>query len=238
MDVRGVRVQEAELLEAAELHLRVAETIHRDMDRDVDPQLLGELPLVANHVRLAEVRPASREGHRDEGLVVAQDLPHPVRLVAVDPLDAARPVRPEPPGLDRRVRKAERKHRSDACVAEALERRVGVLRGIHDVRPVDEGRDPGVRALDGAPAVRREDVVRPVVRGELVEDRAEIGSQGVVGRRRPNRRLPRVAVDVDEPRDDDVTRGVDDLGVGGRQALADFDDAVVLDEDVCIRYLA
>ena len=86
MDVRGVRVQEAELLEAAELHLRVAETIHRDMDRDVDPQLLGELPLVANHVRLAEVRPASREGHRDEGLVVAQDLPHPVRLVAPLPL--------------------------------------------------------------------------------------------------------------------------------------------------------
>ena len=43
---------------------------------------------------------------------------------------------------------------------------------------------------------------------------------------------------VDEARDDDVAGGVDDLGVGCRDVLADLDDLAVLDEHIGVRQLA
>ena len=156
VDVGRVRVEQVEVLEPAQLALRVAEAVHRDVDGDVDAQLLGELPLVAHDVGLAEVRAARGEGHRDQALVVAQVLAaDPARLVAVDPLDAAAVVRPEPPVLDRRVGEAEREDRADAGVLEALDGGVGVVRRVHDVRPVDERRDARVDALERAPLVAR-----------------------------------------------------------------------------------
>ena len=93
---------------------------------------------------------------------------------------------------------------------------VGVVGRVHDVRPVDERRDARVDALERAPQVGGVDVVGPVVRRELVEDVPEVGDQRVVRGARPDRRLPGVAVGVDEARDDDVAVGVDDLRVVGR----------------------
>ena len=63
--------------------------------------------------------------------------------------------------------------------------------------------------------LRGVDVVGPVVRRELVEDRPEVGDQREVRRARPDRRLPGVAVGVDEARDDDVAGRVDDLRAVG-----------------------
>ena len=239
MDVRRVRVEEVHLLQAAELHLRVAESVHRDVDGDVDPELLGELPLVADDILLAEVRAARREGHRDQALVVGEVLrAHPPRLVAIDPLGASGVVHPEPPGLDRRVGEAEREDRSDPALLEPAHRFVRVLGRVHDVRPVHERRDPGVQALERAPQVAGVDVLGPVLRRELVEDGAEIGAERVVGSGRPDRRLPRVAVGVDEPGDDDVAIGLDHPRAVGAQAAADLGDPVALDQDVGSGHLA
>jgi hypothetical protein len=104
------------------------------VDRDVDPELLGQLPFEADDVLLAEVGATRREGHRDQPLVVAQLVaPDAASVVAVDPLDAAAVVRAEPPGLDRGVREAEGEDRSQPGIAEPLERGVRVLRRVHDV---------------------------------------------------------------------------------------------------------
>ncbi len=112
-----------------------------------------------------------------------------------------------------------------------------MLGRVHDVGPVDERGDPGVDALQRPPLGRRVDVFRPVVRGELVEDGAEVGDQGEVGGTGPDAGLPGVAMGVDEARDDNVAGGVDDPGTVGRQVLADGGDLVILDQQVCIRHL-
>ena len=192
-------------LSLLQLHLRVAEPVHRDVDRDVEAELLGELPLVADDVLAAEVRAARRERHRDQAVVGVEVLgPEAAGEVAIDLQDAARVVGAEPPVLERRVREAEGEHRPDAGLLQAADRLVGVVGRVHDVRPVDERRDARVGALERAPQVAGVHVVGPVVRGELVEDPGEVGAERVVRGARPDRRLPRVAVGVDEARDDDV----------------------------------
>ena len=83
------------------------------------------------------------------------------------------------------------------------------------------------------------DVVRPVVRRELVEDRAEVRDQRVVRRAGPDRRLPGVAVGVDEARDDDVARPRRSTSASAaREVPADRRDLVALDQDVGARQLA
>jgi hypothetical protein len=106
------------------------------------------------------------------------------------------------------------------------------------VRPIDERRDARVDALERAPEVRCINVVGAVVRRELVEDRPEVGDQREVRRARPDRGLPRVAVGVDEARNDDVAVGVDNLRVCRTQVRADLGDRVALDEDVGAGQLA
>ena len=222
-----------------DLHLGVAEAVHRDVDRDVEAELLGQLPVVADDVRLAEVGAAGRERHRDPALVrVEVLLADPPRVGPVRGQDAAGVVRAEPPVDERRVAEAVGEDRPDLRVLQAADGLVGVGRRVHDVRPVDERRDARVDALERAPQVGRVDVVGPVVRRELVEDRPEVGDQREVRRARPDRRLPGVPVGVDEARDDDVAGRVDRPRAVGRQAVADGGDPVVLDQDVGAGHLA
>ena len=74
VDVGRVRVQQVHVAQRGDLHLRVAEAVHRDVDRDVEPELLGELPVVAHDLGLAEVGAAGREAHRDEAVVGGEVL--------------------------------------------------------------------------------------------------------------------------------------------------------------------
>src|SRR4029450_11044329 len=123
---------------------------------------------------------------------------------------------------------------ADAGLLEALDAGVGVLGGVVDVRPVDQGRDAGVDALQGPGQVAGVDVLGPVQGGEGVEDLHEVGAEGGVGGAAADGRLPGVPVGVDEPGDDDPAVGVHHLGVGvdlGR----DLGDPVPLDEDVALR---
>ena len=233
VDVGRVRVQQVHVAQRRDLHLRVAEAVHRDVDRDVEPELLGQLPVVADDVGLAEVRTAGGERHRDAAVVgVEVLLPDPPRVRPVRGQDAARVVRAEPPVDERRVPEAVGEDRSDLRLLQAADRLVGVGRRVHDVRPVDERRDARVDALERAPQVAGVHVVGPVVRRELVEDRPEVGDQREVRRARPDRRLPRVPMGVDEARDDDVAGRVDRARPVRGQVPADGRDLVVLDQDV------
>src|SRR4029453_6981769 len=102
----------------------------------------------------------------------------------------------------------------DAGLLEPLDGGVGVLGGVVDVRPVDQGRDAGVDALQRAGQVAGVDVLGPVEGGEGVEDLNEVGAEGGVGGAAPDGRLPGVPVGVDEPGDDDPAAGGEHLGVG------------------------
>ena len=159
-------------------------------------------------------------------------------LVAIRGQDAAGVVGAEPPVHERGIGEAEGEHRPDARLLERRHRGVGMLGRVHDVGPVDERRDAGVDAFECTPLGRRVDVLRSVVRGELVEDRAEVGDQGEVGGAGPDARLPCVPMGVDEAGDDDVAGRIDDPGVVGRQVGADRSDLVVHDQDVRLRHLA
>ena len=50
-------IEQVHVAQRRDLHLRVPEAVHRDVDRDVDVELLGQLPVVADDVGLAEVGP-------------------------------------------------------------------------------------------------------------------------------------------------------------------------------------
>ena len=227
VDVGRVRVQQVHVPQARDLHLRVAESVHRDVDRDVDVELLGQLPVVADDLGLAEVGAAGRERHRDPPVVRVEVLAAEAsRIGAVGGQHAAGVVRPEPPVDERGVREAVGEDGPDPRLLQPADGLVGVVRRVHDVRPVDERRDARVDALERAPQVGGVDVVRPIVRRELVEDGPEVGDQREVGRAGPDRRLPGVAVGVDEARDDDVAGRIDRPRAVGRQVLADGDDPV------------
>ena len=192
-------------LSAAQLALGVAEAVHRDVDGDVDPELLRQLPLVAHDVGLAEVGAARGQGHRDQALVVAQVLLR-TRRARSPSIRSTLPPQSSPnhQAWIEVFGKPNAKTERMPVSWRPFDRRVGVVRRVHDVRPVDERRDARVDALERAPLVRGVDVLGPVLGRELVEDRAEVGDQRVVRRAGPDRRLPGVAMGVDEARDDDV----------------------------------
>ena len=152
--------------------------------------------------------------------------------IAVDPQDAAGIVRTEPPVLEGRIPEAEGEDRPDARLLKPADRCVRMVRRVHDVGPIDERGDARVRAFERTPQVAGVYVVGPVVRRELVEDAAEVRTEGVIRGAGPDRRLPGVPMRVDEARDDDVAGGIDGPGSVGGQVAADLGDPVILDEDV------
>ena len=198
-----------------------------DVDGDRDAELAGQLPLRLHDLVLGEPRAAGGERHREQP-VVARHVrrPHPSYVVAGDRLCAEEPVL-----LQRRVGAAVGVLRPDPGLLQALDRGVGVLGGVVDVRPVDQRGDAGVEALQRPGQVAGVDVLGPVERCEGVEHLDEVVVQGRVRRAVADRRLPGVPVGVDEARDDDLARAVDDLGVGLDGGL-DADDLVVLDQHV------
>ncbi len=181
-----------------------------DVHGDRDAELAGQLPLGLDHLVLGEPGSTGGQRHRDQP-VVAGDVrrPDPTYVVAGDRLGAEEPVL-----LQRGVGAAVGVLRADPGLLQPLDRGVGVLGGVVDVRPVDERRDAGVEALQRAGQVAGVDVLGPVERREGVEHLDEVVVEGGVRRAVADRRLPRVPVGVDEARDDDLAGAVDDLGVG------------------------
>ena len=171
VDVGRVRVEQVEVAQRGQLALGVAEPVHRHVDRDVDAQLLGQLPLIADDVGLAEVRAARGQAPWSPARCRRSGYPRGAsgrgrrRCARRCPCSRGRTTTCRATCWGTRTRT-----RSGCPCPGALDGGIGVVGRVHDVRPVDERRDARVDALQGAPAVRGQDIVRPVLRGELVED--------------------------------------------------------------------
>lgn len=169
-----------------------------------------------------------------ECVLLARDLGAQRRQRHCHPAGEQLPV--DAPGLGVEVAVAAvavAEHRPDAGRAQCGDARVRVGGAELDVRPVDQRRDAGVQAFERAGERPGVDVVRAVAGRQLAEDAGQVGGERAVGEDRAERRLPGVAVRVDEARHDDAAGGVDRLGAGGGgQFSADRGDAAVLDEHV------
>ena len=204
-------------LRRPELALGVAEPVHRDVDRDVDAELPGQLPLVADHVGLAEVGPPCGDAIVTRPGSWRGTAPGPCARRRRRSVPRAAPVRPEPPRLDGRVREAEGEHRADARSSAAPSTAASAWSGVFMM--CDQSTSVVMPALRHSRAphwfAARTSSAR-YFGANWSRIAAEVGAQGVVGRAGPDRRLPRVAVGVDEAGDHDVAGRVDDPRVGGR----------------------
>ena len=136
--------------------------------------------------------------------------------------------------VERQVRAAVGIHGANAGFLQAAHPRVGVFRGVVDVRPIEERRDARVDAFQGAGEVTGVDIVRPIERREGVQDLDKIIIESGVRRAASDGALPGVPVRVDQSRDDDVPADVDDLGIR-LDVGSDLHDLVALDQDVAFR---
>jgi hypothetical protein len=77
-----------------------------------------------------------------------------------------------------------------------LDRRVGVLGCVVDVRPVEQRRDPRVQGFERAHQVRDVDILSAVLNADVVEHAGEVLVQRAARQDAPHRCLPGVAVRI------------------------------------------
>src|SRR5215216_2619508 len=232
VDVGGVRPQQAQVAELPD-HAEAAGRVHGHVDGDGDAELAGQGPLGPHDLVAAVGRAAGGQGQGEQAVAGGEvGVADPAHVVGRDGDLAVVPV-----VVQGGVGAAVGVLGADPGVPEALDAGVGVVGGVVDVRPVDQGRDAGVDALQRPGQVAGVDVLGPVQGGEGVEDLHEVGAEGGVGGAATDGRLPGMAVGVDEPGDDDPAAGVHHLGVGVDLG-GDLGDRVPLDEDVALRQVA
>ncbi len=128
-------------------------------------------------------------------------------------------------------------------VEQRLDGGVGVLRRVMNLRDVVHRRDAVIELAERAEQLVDVDVLRPVDRGELVENEFEVGraparragavvDQNPVGEEAAQRGLELVVVRIDEAGHDDAPARVDHVGAARRQVRPDGKDGLALDQDV------
>ena len=231
VDVADVRAHQLEVVHV--LHGVVVQVVepHADVHADRDPELARERPVVLRDVEVRVAGLARRHREREQavvggevGVADAADVLGVLELAERPPLAAGR--------------HAVRVDGADARVLEALDSRVGVVGRVADVRPVEQRRDARVERLERAGVVADVDVLWAVVPADTAEHHREVVVERAGREDATDRRLPRVAVRVDEPRHDDHAARVDLLGIAYLETSADLDDHPVLDEHVAVRDLA
>jgi hypothetical protein len=122
---------------------------------------------------------------------------------------------------------------ADAGGGEGVADGVGVCGGRRGVAPVEDGGDARVERFGGTEEGGQLGVGGRVRGEDRAEQRAQVVEEGHVGADPAQRRLPDVAVAVDEARHDDHAGGVDDGGAGwGGQAGCDRGDHAAVDQHV------
>ena len=106
------------------------------------------------------------------------------------------------------------------------------------MRPVEQRRDSGVERFERPCVVADVHVLGAVVEPDLPEHVGEVRVEGAAREHAAHRGLPRVAMRVDEPGQDELPGRVHHLGVSELERWADLDDLAVLDQDVGVRQLA
>ena len=201
------------------------------MHADQDPELARERPVVLRDVVIDVPGLASGHGEGEEAFVGRE-----VRLANTPDVLGVVQLAQHPPLST--GRHAVRVDGADACVLEPLDRSIGVVGCIADVRPVEQRRDAAVQCLERAGVVADVHVLRAVEAADLAEHHREVVVERAGRQHTAYRRLPRVAVRVDEAGHDDHPGRVDLLGVRYAEVWTDVHDDAVLDEDLAVRDLA
>ena len=135
-------------------------------------------------------------------------------------------------------RDAVRVDRADAGILQPLDRGVGVIRRVVDVRPVEQRRHAAVQRFQRSGVVPDVDVHGPVVTADAAEHHGEVVVECATRQHAPHRRLPRVSVRVDEARHDDHPGRVDLFRFGHLETAPDLGNLAVFDQDVAVRHVA
>lgn len=109
---------------------------------------------------------------------------------------------------------------------------IGMVRAVHDVGPIEQRGDAAIQRLERPQQVRRIDILGPIGRRKSGPDALEILAQGPIGRDTAQHALPGVPVGVDQARQDDHLRRIDDVGIFNRQVRPHRRDQTIFDEDV------
>ena len=210
VDVGGVGAQQTARVELDEGLVQAPQPITH-VDRDAGTHLARQLPVVLRDVERGELGAARRHGEGDPA------------IQAVGRVEVLRPEPDHVPGLrdvahrqPLRVAVAIGKHHPRAGLAMRLDHRVGVLRRVHVVGPVEQRRDAAVERLEDAHERAGVVVLGPEDAAQDAPDAREVLGQRPVGADVADERLPRVPVGVHEAGQHDHARRVHDLRVGAR----------------------
>ncbi len=186
-----VRAEQAELVQRRH---GPGETGHADVDRDRQPELAGEGEVILGGLGGGERGTAQRQAH-------PQPPTDPVRKVFL--LRAPRVVGVPGRGDTEerravRARAAVQEHAPDPGIVQRAHIRVGVPGRGQVVRPVRDGRDPGVEGLQRAPQRAGVEALRRVVRRQARDHRTGVAGQRDLAGVTAERSLPDVAMGVDQ----------------------------------------
>ena len=150
VDVGGVGAEQTGLAHLAEPAV-LARFADADVHADPAADLARQIPVVLRDFGRRELGAARRERQRDEPVarreVLLRDAADVVRVLQAAVV---------PPRAEVEVRRAVGEHGAEAPLLQRRDRRVGVLRRVLDVRPVEQRRDAGVdRAVARSRGCRR-----------------------------------------------------------------------------------
>ncbi len=231
---RGAAVQAGEvgaeqvvvmhLLDRAVAGARLA---HADMHGDADAELARECHVVRDHLHGGEFRPARRQRERDQRVVGGQ-------LLLADAADVGQVGQGavEHPGFRVVTGLAVAENGAAAGVAQRPHVLIGMGGRVLDVRPVEQRGDAGVERRQAPEQGRRVDVLGPEARAELAEQLDEHVRQVPIDAGMAQRRLPQVAMRLDEPGQHEKIARIHGLAAVGRDCAAHGGDASIVDEHV------
>ena len=102
-------------------------------------------------------------------------------------------------------------HGADARIEQRLDGGIGMRGAARVVGVVDDARDAGIDAAECGHQIADVHVVRTVERRKALVRRRHVVGDQTVGNDPPELRGPRMPVAIDEPRNEDRARRVDDL---------------------------
>ncbi len=226
MNVGGVGTEQPGAAHLAQFAVLAGRTA-ADVNADANAQFASEGPIVFGHFERGELRAAGSQGQCEE-LVIAG------KILLGDALDVVRMLEAAvvPPRLHVEVGIAVGENAAHARLVQRRNGRVGMLRRVLDVRPVEQRGDARVDRAQRADQVSRVGVLGAIHRRENPQNVLEIFIEQRVGGDVAQDTFPDMAVRIDESRHDDPFGGVDHLRVLRAQIRPDRRNFRALDEDI------
>ena len=197
------------------------------MHRDPEPHIVRGLEFLDREIDRRELRSARGEGKGVQPVVGREIfVAHALDVLEVR-LDIAwhRPFA---------IRIAVAIDRPYARIEQALDRRIGVLGRVVEVRPVVERGHAGIERVERADVIGDVHVLGGIDLARDAANAAEILAERPIGGDAAQQALPGVAVGVDKAGDHDHVGAVDDIGVDIADIALYLGDLLAVDQDVAV----